>query len=61
MVTNQIEREITMTQEQFLERLYDLIGEYTYNNPHYEDINDGHNTEYNNGDKFCITIEIEKY
>jgi len=47
-----------MTQEQFLERLYDLIGEYTYNNPRYEDIDDGYNPEYSNGDRFCIRIEI---
>lgn len=45
----------------FLEKLYDLIDKYTYNNPRYEDIHDGQNTEYSNGEKFCITIEIEKY
>ena len=50
-----------MTEEQFLDRLYDLIGEYTYKNPHYEDIDDGRNTEYSNGEKFCVTIMIEKY
>jgi hypothetical protein len=37
---------ITMTDAQFLEKFYDLIGEYCYDNEQYEDIHDGRNTEY---------------
>ena len=58
-----------MTDAQFLEKFYDLIGEYCYDNEQYEDIHDGRNTEYTYGDVetqriytegFCITIEIER-
>jgi len=49
-----------MSDSQFLERLYDLIGEYTYKNPQYEDINDGKNINYSNGEDFCVTVEIYK-
>lgn len=58
-----------MTDAQFLEKFYDLVGEYCYKNEQYEDIHDGKNIEYTYGDVetqriytegFCITIEIEK-
>lgn len=58
-----------MTDAQFLEKFYDLVGEYCYDNEQYEDIHDGRNIEYTYGDVatqriytegFCITIEIEK-
>lgn len=49
-----------MSESQFLEKLYDLIGEYTYNNPQYEDINDGQFIKYLNGKGFCVAVQINK-
>lgn len=49
-----------MNDQFFLEKLYNLIEKYCYNNPNYEDINDGQNFKYSNGDTFCIEISIEK-
>lgn len=49
-----------MSESQFLEKLYDLIGEYTYKNPRYEDIIAGRHISYSNGEDFSITVEIYK-
>ena len=50
-----------MTDAQFLEKFYDLIGEYCYDNEQYEDIHDGRNTEYIYGDVETQRIYTEGF
>ena len=49
-----------MTSTEFLEKIQDLIGEYTYGNDKYEDVDDGGNIRYNNQKgTYAWSIEIE--
>lgn len=49
-----------MTESLFLEKLKDLIGEYTYNNPNYDDIIDGNYVKYSNGEEFWFNFTLNR-